>query len=70
VHDNQPAGNESVVEMENLALKTKFKTLLQKTGKIGLDFNSRQDGQGGDGGRIPPEWAGLIGVGSPGGNMN
>ena len=60
--------------MENLALKTKFKSLLQKTGKLSFDFNGRNDGLGfsspGESGRIPPEWAGMVGIGSPGGRRD
>ena len=57
-----------LVEMENLPLKNKFRNLLQKTGKLNLDFNFRQDSHGSPGaeGRIPAEWVGLVGVGSPG----
>jgi hypothetical protein len=55
--------------MENLALKTKFKSLLQKTGKINFEFNTRNDSLNSpscEGGRIPPEWAGLVGIGAGG----
>ena len=63
--------------MENLALATKFKSLLQKTGKLNFDFASRHDGlsltssTGEEGSsRIPAEWAGLVGIGSPGGRRD
>lgn len=66
--DSKLSGWRADVIMENSAFKNKFKTFLQKTPKINFDFN-RQDGlasPGADGSRIPEEWAGLVGVGSPG----
>ncbi len=63
--DCLPLTQHIVEKMENSALKNKFKTFIQKTEKLKLDFNKSEGSSSDFGGKIPQEWAKLIAV-SPG----